>query len=741
MPISYLRAAGTSLVLDARGTGVPVIVHWGADLGDLSAAMLTTLADASVPAIAPSSIDVPLRLTLLPTLAQGWSGRPGISGFRPGLGSPAIDLSLVGVRAGERPAGRAALPGTQTLTLLLADAAAQISVRTDLELSVQGVFRLRHTVTNTSTAAGDAAFELGSLDVILPIPGRAGELLDFTGLWTHERRPQRSILGHGVWSRESRHGRPGHDDSFLMVAGTPGFGFRSGEVWCTHLAWSGDKRAWAENSPLGFSVLGSGELLSPGELGVAAGESYSTPWTVAAYSEAGLDGLSARLHPWIRSWSTIRTQRPVVLNTWEAVYFKHDLPTLARLADAGAQAGVERFVLDDGWFTNRRDDRRALGDWFVDPVTWPHGLHPLIEHVHAAGLDFGLWVEPEMVSLDSEVARAHPEWVLGGVSEPAAGETAALTWRFQRVLDLGHPDAFAWVLARLTALLTEYPIAYLKWDHNRDLLAGSAHRQTAALYRLIDAVRAAHPGVEIESCASGGARIDLGILERVDRVWTSDTNDPLERQQIQRYTGVLVPPEYLGGHLGAATAHTTGRTSELSFRLATALFGSAGIEWDLTSASAEELGQIAEWITHYKRLRHLLHSGVVVRADPSDPALELHGVVSPDQNTALFAQVALTAPRSALPERMRFPGLAPERRYRVSPLLLGSAPRAIQDAPPAWNAAGAGSSAASPTADEDASGSVGGSVTLTGAVLARVGLTAPLLAPEQAALFTVDAVD
>ncbi|WP_104178319.1 alpha-galactosidase [Cryobacterium sp. Y50] len=740
MSIPYLRAAGTSLVLDARGTGVPVIVHWGADLGDLNGAMLTTLADTSVPAIAPSSIDVPLRLTLLPTLTQGWSGRPGISGFRPGRGSLAIDLRLVNVRSGERPMGRFALPGTQTLTLLLEDAAAQLSVRTELELSVQGVLRLRHTVRNrNTTAAGAAAFELGSLDVILPVPGRARELLDFTGLWTHERRPQRSTLGHGVWSRESRHGRPGHDDSYLMVAGTPGFGFRSGEVWCTHLAWSGDKRAWAENSALGFSVLGSGELLAPGELGVAAGESYSTPWTVAVYSDAGLDGLSSRLHPWIRSWSTIRTPRPVVLNTWEAVYFEHDLPTLARLADAGAHAGVERFVLDDGWFTGRRDDRRALGDWFVDPVTWPSGLHPLIEHVHAAGLDFGLWVEPEMVSLDSEMARAHPDWVLGGVLEPSATETPALTWRFQRVLDLGHPDAFAWVFARLTALLTEYPIAYLKWDHNRDLLAGSTHRQTAALYRLIDAVRAAHPGVEIESCASGGARIDLGILERVDRVWTSDTNDPLERQEIQRYTGVLIPPEYLGGHLGAATAHTTGRTSELSFRLATALFGAAGIEWNLISASAEELGQITEWITHYKRLRPLLHFGVVVRADPSDPALVLHGVVSRDQNSALFAQVALAAPRDAVPERMRFPGLAPERRYRVAPLLLGGSPRTIQDTPPAWYATLSGS-AETPTTPADAA-SGRGSVTQAGAVLTLVGLPAPLLAPEQAALFAVDAVD
>ncbi|TFC81385.1 alpha-galactosidase [Cryobacterium cheniae] len=762
MSIPYLRAAGTSLVLDARGTGVPVIVHWGADLGDLDGELLATLADASVPAISPSSIDVPLRLSLLPTLAEGWSGRPGVSGFRPGRhGALTLDLRLAEVQAGSGTA----LPGTQTLAIFLTDAAARVAVRTDLELSVEGVLRLRHTLTNTSTDSAAPPFELGSLDVILPVPDRAGELLDFTGLWTHERRPQRSTLGHGVWSRESRHGRPGHDDSYLMAAGTPGFGFRTGEVWATHLAWSGDKRTWAENSALGYSALGSGELLAPGELSVANAVSHTTPWTVAVYSAAGLDGVSARLHPWIRSWSTITGPRPVVLNTWEAVYFDHDLPTLARLADAAAMVGVERFVLDDGWFTGRSDDRRALGDWFVDPVTWPGGLHPLIEHVHAAGMDFGLWVEPEMVSLDSDVARAHPEWVLGGVTEDSAGVGAAagvasataagaaspaLTWRFQRVLDLGDPDAFDWVFARLTALLTEYPIAYLKWDHNRDLLAGSAHRQTTAVYRLIDAVRAAHPGVEIESCASGGARIDLGILERVDRVWTSDTNDPLERQQIQRYSSVLLPPEYLGGHLGAATAHTTGRTSELSFRLATALFGSAGIEWDLTRANETELMQIATWIARYKHLRPLLHSGVVVRADPSDPALELHGVVAPDQNSALFAQVALAAPRAALPERMRFPGLAPDRRYRVAPLTLGAPPRTIQDAPPAWlaepgssgTAAGAalGAVAADRGSADDDPGS-GGSVTLTGAVLALVGLPAPLLAPEQAALFTVDAVD
>lgn len=700
-PIYHLRAAGTGLVLDARGAQAPIIVHWGEDLGNLAPHELHALADAVVPAVPPSSIDVPLRLSLLPSTAEGWSGRPAVTGFRSdgvGRGNGSLDLKLVSVDS----------DSFNTLTIVTTDAAASVVVTTELELSVEGVLRLRHTLDNS----GDAPFELGSLDVVLPIPDRAREVLDFTGLWTHERRPQRTPLGHGTWSRESRHGRPGHDDAYLQVIGAPGFGFQHGEVWATHLAWSGDKRMWAECSPLGYSAVGAGELLAAGEVSVQPGEGYTTPWTVAVFSSAGLDGLSARLHPWIRSWSTITRPRPVVLNTWEAVYFDHDLPTLERLVTAAAQVGVERFVLDDGWFTGRSDDRRALGDWFVDPASWPDGLHPLISRVHAAGMDFGLWVEPEMVNLDSDLAREHPDWVLG--------TPGSLEWRFQHVLDLSNPDAFDYVLTRLRALLAEYPIAYLKWDHNRDLLGGSAHAQTLALYRLIDAVREEHPGLEIESCASGGGRIDLGILERVDRVWTSDTNDPLERQQIQLFSSLLVPPEYLGGHLGAATAHTTGRTSELSFRLATALFGSAGIEWDLTRASGDELADVAEWIIRYKALRNMLHGGAVVRADSSDPALMLHGVVATDQSTALFCAVALTAPRAALPTPLRFPGLDPLTSYRVRPISLGGPPRVIQDQPPAWLA--------------------DGEVTLSGAVLERIGLPAPLLAPEQAAVYLLDAV-
>ncbi|PRY65037.1 alpha-galactosidase [Glaciihabitans tibetensis] len=692
--IIHLRAAGVSLVIDARGTRVPVLVHWGADLGELSEISLASVADATVPAIGPSSLDVPLRLSLLPTLREGWSGRPAISGHRAGSPTIEFDLSL------DRVTGSGLCR-----EFVLVDAAAAVTVTVELELTPHGVLRLRHTLTNR----GATAFELGSLDVVLPVPDRAREILDFTGLWTHERRPQRTALAHGTWSRESRHGRPGHDDAFLTVIGAAGYGFRAGEVWATHLAWSGDKRTWAESSPLGRVVLGLGELLAPGEVSVVPGGSYSTPWSIAVHSVDGLDGLSARLHPWIRSWSTITSPRPVVLNSWEAVYFDQGMEQIAPLVDAAAHVGVERFVLDDGWFTGRSDDRRALGDWFVDAVTWPEGLHPLIDRVHAAGMDFGLWVEPEMVNPDSDLARRHPEWILGGPS--------AHTWRNQQALDLGNPEVFDYLLGRLNALLEEYPVAYLKWDHNRDLLSGSAHRQTTALYRLIDAVRTAHPTLEIESCASGGARIDLGILERVDRVWTSDTNDPLERQEIQRYTGLLIPPEYLGSHLGAARSHTTMRSSDLAFRFATALFGNAGIEWDLTVASGAEHAQIAEWIGLYKQLRELLHGGTVVRADSSDPAVQLHGVVSADQQRAVFAQVSMAAPGSAIPPALRFVGLAPDTVYRVTAVTAGANAQLIQTRPPAWLESGG--------------------VSLPGRVLETVGLARPMLAPEQAALYSV----
>jgi alpha-galactosidase len=646
-------------------------------------------------------VDEPVRLTLLPLESDGWSGTPALAGSRGGL-ITVPSFRLDGIDS----------TGEGSLRVRLVDAATGLAVTVELALGATGVLELRYTVTNT----GSSDFALSSLVATLPVPARAREVLDFSGRWSFERRPQRRELDHGTWSRRIRHGRTGHDSPFLLAAGTTGFGFRGGELWALHLAWSGDQDVFAEYQATGLATIGAGELLQPGEVALAPGASYSTPLVLAAWSDSGLDGVSARLHAWVRARRVPPLPpRPVILNTWEAVYFDQDPVRLVALAELAAGVGVERFVLDDGWMTGRTGDDRSLGDWTVDPVRWPQGLHPLIRRVTELGMDFGLWVEPEMVSVDSELARNHPDWLLRGDAS-----RLPRPWRHQFALDLDNPEAFANILAQLCALLDEYPIAYLKWDQNRDLLGGSAHRQTLATGRLMDELRRRYPALEIESCSSGGARIDLGILDRTDRVWVSDTNDPLERQPIQRWTSLLVPPELLGSHLGAARAHTTGRTTDLGFRLATALFLSAGIEWDLARATAEELEAVRRWIVLYKASRGLLHSGTVVRMDAVDPAIEVHGVVSTDRSEAMVALVCLGGARDAIPGPVRFSGLDPERSYRVEPVSGLPAPHLIQVQRPAWL--------------------IRGHAILTGRALEAVGLPAPALAPAQALVLRVSAV-
>jgi len=707
--VIHLRAGGCSLLLDDpdRGTGWPGVVHWGADLGDLELPALARLAEAQVPPVAAAQADRPLARSLLPAYAAGFPGVPALEGHRGGVDfSPRLDLDQV-----EVDGSRVLVRG--------GDAGAGLTMRSELELTPSGLLRLRHTVRNT----GATPYELTGLLGSLPLPAQAGELLDLTGRWTRERHPQRHPFAVGRWARENRRGRTGHDATIGLLAGTPGFGFRSGEVWALHVGWSGNHQTYAERLPSGQAVLGGGELLLPGEVMLQPGEEYATPWLFAAYSGRGMDGISAAFHGWLRSRPSHPRPdrpRPVVLNTWEAVYFDHDLERLRGLADAAAAIGVERFVLDDGWFRHRRDDTAGLGDWYVDETVWPGGLGPLVDHVRMLGMEFGLWVEPEMVNPDSDLFRAHPDWVLavpGRLPPPA---------RHQQVLDLANPDAFGYVLDRLDALLGEYAIGFLKWDHNRDLVDAAhdghpgVHAQTLAVYRLLDTLRARHPGVEIESCSSGGARVDLGILERTDRVWASDCNDALERQTIQRWTGLFLPPELIGSHVGPPMSHTTGRTHALGFRAVTALFGHAGIEWDIASADPGDRAGLAEWIRVYRAERDLLHGGAVVRADHPDPTAWLHGVVAPDRSRALFAYVRLASGVDEVPGPARIPGLDPDRDYRVEPVSVAGLPWGPQRVPPPWYA--------------------GGATVLSGRALAAVGLQMPVINPEQALLLRVTAV-
>lgn len=708
----HLRRQGVSVLVAPDADGVPVLLHWGADLGDLGPEALTHLVAARRPGVPHSAYDRPRATGLVPEVTRGFTGTPALEGHRVG-GEAAAALPLLSAWSCHQQDD-----GADTgIRLVGTDDQAGWSVEVVLALSAAGLLRVRTSVTNTRAGV----LHLTGVRSALPVGAHATELLDLTGRWSKERSPQRHPWVQGTHRRDGRHGRTGHDATLLMVAGTPGFGFSHGEVWGVHTAWSGDHTTYAERTPEGECLLGGGELLAPGEVALDRDETYVGPWLLGSWSAEGLDPMSHRLHDHLRARTPrARTARPVVINTWEAVYFDHDLDRLTRLADVAASAGVERFVLDDGWFLGRRGDTAGLGDWTVDPEVWPRGLHPLVEHVRGLGLQFGLWVEPEMVNLDSEVARRHPDRVLGGHADPPA------SWRTQQVLDLQDEAAYAEVRDALLALLDEYDIAYLKWDHNRDLTdathAGrpAVHGQTLALNRLLDELRTAHPELEIESCSSGGARVDAAILEHTDRIWASDTIDPLERQTIQRWTALLVPPELIGSHVGGPVAHTTGRSHRLAYRAATALLYSFGVEWDVTGLDPLTLDALGRWIDLHKQVRPLIGTGALVHPDHSDPALMVTGVVAADRSEAWYVVATVASPTTQHPAPLRLTGLDPDRTYRLADV-TPTADQHGADLTPWWAAEGGQE--------------------LTGRVLAGAGVSLPVMAPETARVLRLVATD
>lgn len=713
---TVLRGGGTALVLAQEGDGLPHVLHWGADLPD---AGVVDLALVTGPPVAHNQLDAPWDLTVLPTSGDGWLGTPAYAAHRGGGHAAPRWVATVAEDGG---------------ALVVTATASEVGVEVVLRhrLDEHGVLVVETRLTNTSSEP--TPLDVGAVRALLPLPTRADEVLDLTGRWCRERSPQRRRLTDGTWLRTGRHGRTGHDATLLMVCGTAGFGFRSGEVWAAHVAWSGNHEHLVEHLPEGAgrhaSVLGGGEALAPGEVRLGPGETYAAPPVVFVHSTEGLDGLTRALVRHQRAADGYRSSpRPLVLNTWEAVYFDTDLDHLRALADTGASIGVERFVLDDGWFGSRRDDDRGLGDWHVSPEVWPDGLGPLVDHVKGLGMEFGLWFEPEMVNLDSDVVRAHPDWVLG----PAAGAPPAS--RRQHVLDLANPDAFAHVLTSMSSVVGEYGVDFVKWDHNRDLHEAvrtdasgvdrpAVHAQTRAAYRLFDELRRRHPDLEIESCSSGGARVDLGVLARTDRVWTSDCNDALERVAIQRWTGLLVPPERMGAHVGPPRAHTTHRQLDLSLRMLVALGGHAGLEWDITTCSPDELDALRRWSGLYRELRPLLHGGDTVRVDHADDSLVVGGVVAPDRSAAVFTVVSVATGTGVTRGAVPLPGLDPDRVYLVRVRDEAGLPAVVQAAPPSWWDA-----------------AVDGGVWAAGAALAAVGLALPVLAPAQGFLLHLTAED
>ena len=695
----HLSQSRSSIIFAHDGDSLEVL-YWGKKLGAIDKSAAESIRAARTKPAFHGGLDVAPGNLILREHARGWIGHPALRGHRGGVS--ASNAFVV----------KSAVQKDQSMVALFVDAIAGIEIEITYTLTPSDILLMDAKVTNI--AEGD--YYLDHFLYWLPLAEQADEVLDFYGHWTKERQPQRRSIGYGVITREGFEGRSGHDYTIAQVALNHNTGFRHGEAWSLAMAWSGNNIHHVERLIDGHKSIGAGEYLLPGEVILKKGESYAAPRAVATFSDRGLDGLTNNHYSWIRSRSNHITKvrpRPLTLNMWEAVYFNHNEEGIRTMVDKAAEIGVERVVLDDGWFGSRRHDRAGLGDWVVSKDAWPNGLAPIITYINDKGIEFGLWFEGEMVNRDSDLYRAHPDWIL---QEPGR---IPVEGRWQQVLDLTKEGAYNHVLNQVDAILSEYNIAYIKWDHNRHLTDPISdgrpvvRKQTEAIYRMFDELKKRHPGLEIESCSSGGGRIDLGMIDHADRFWTSDQNDPLERQQIQRWTGLVIPPEFLGTHVGPTVGHQMHRTHSVSFRALNALFGHAGIEWNINEADTEETEALKAYINFYKKHRDLLHSGTVVRSDEIIGSAQLYGTVALDKKEAIFTYMQLTSNDNFGPLVTTFDGLDKETLYQVTLVEELSASDFIQKKAPGWWPA----------------------LTLTGDQLAHIGLQLPVLKPETGLLF------
>ncbi len=687
-----IDGAAITLVFGLHRDGWPSLIYIGARLPDDED--LHALQIATAPRRHGSQPDVPALAAIWPQSGRGCLGMPAMT-LRRGDRSLPFDL-VVTQEASD----------ASRLSLQMDDASAGVRVSIEWAIGGGDVTSAHTTLTNT----GNTPLAVDRIaSIVLPMPAWAGHATRFHGRWAGEMHEDAGPIPCGQTGGASRGGRPGFGGANWIIAHDASFGVDHGRGIALHLAWSGDHETLIERDADGASMQ-IGVRLDAGEITLAPGESFTTPDAVLAFTGSGRNGTRRAFHTHLRSeilpdrsrWPA----RRVHLNSWEAVAFDMDESRLARLAEAGAAIGVERFVVDDGWFAGRADDRTSLGDWNVDPGRFRNGLDQLIDYVGKHHMDFGLWVEPEMISPDSALYRAHPDWCLH------RADADRPTQRHQLVLDLARPEVSDHLFGQLDTLLRSHRIAYLKWDHNRDLFPndGAGYRQTQAFYTLLDRLRAAHPIVEIESCASGGGRIDYGVLRRCHRVWPSDNNDAVERLRINRAWSLFLPLEVMGNHVGPSPNPITGRALSMDFRAKVAMFGHMGVEADPAAMTAEDRDVLAAHIDCYKRHRDLLRSGEMRELAFDEPGLFGTMVGNRGRALAIVARIDSSIDYNAAP--IRFPGLDPAMRYVVTLPV-----RDIENAPnPVGNWA------------------------LSGRMLADAGIVLPLARPGTAWLIAFEAM-
>ncbi len=571
------------------------------------------------------------------------------------------------------PSSFASEDEAETLSVILQDEAASV----EAEL-LYGVFPGQNVITRAVriTNCGSAPLYLEkAASACLDLPFGDWELLHFHGRHAMERQTERLPVGNTTLSIGSRRGASSHQHNPFLILCEPSATEDAGECYAAMLMYSGSFRMDVEKDQSGSVRLVAGIQDEGFRWKLEPGAQFVCPELILSYTHRGLTALSHDLHRFIRKHVCrgiyASGPRPVLLNTWEAAYFDFDEEKILRIARDAKDLGVELLVLDDGWFGRRDDDRTSLGDWKEDLRKLPGGLERLVDKLHAMGLQAGLWLEPEMVSEDSDLFRSHPDWALIMPGrKPGIG-------RSQLVLDMSRPEVIDYLSDLLSSLLRRSGIDYVKWDMNRnmtDLYSAElppdrqgeiAHRYILGVYTLLDRLTREFPRVLFEGCAGGGGRFDAGMLAYCPQIWCSDNTDPIARLNIQYGTSFGYPPATMGAHVSASPNHQTGRTTPLGTRFCVALAGAFGYELDPGKLSKEEREAIQRQIRDHHRWQKLLDQGDYWRLTDDQSRFVAWENLSGDRSECLVSLVMRDAEANPRPLHLRLKGLDPKAVYII----------------------------------------------------------------------------
>lgn len=638
-----------TMVLASHRERLPEVVYWGTALpANENPAVLHA---AHVLDVTGGMLDENPDLSICPEAIRSFPGQPGLI-LRNADGAPILPKFCF----------VEALQKDDRLSLRYVDASLKLSY-----IAVITAWPDTGVLTLTARIEAARPVYLHWLAApVLPGPQQSDEMIDVAGRWCGEFQLNRTPWSQGIRYRENRTGRTGHEHFPGLLVPGRGATNTQGEAWGFHYGWSGGHRMIAEELPDGRRQVQFGHAV---RMEIEPAIAFETAPLYVSYSLDGLNGCAVAFQRHLRdrvvTWPWPDRPRPVHYNCWEAVYFDHKLPVLKDIATRAADLGAERFVLDDGWFGQRDDDTTSLSDWEVDPRKYPDGLEPLIAHVHGLGMTFGIWFEPEMINPDSNLHRSHPHWALGSEDQTLG--------RQQKALNMALPEVREFIYDRMAAILSRYAIDYIKWDHNRVLPAPDA-AQTRGSYALIDRLRINFPQIEIESCASGGGRIDFGILSRTQRVWLSDSNDALERLKMQHNAALFLPLAVTGSHVGPRRCHTSGRTLDIAFRAWIAAQRHMGFEMDPRELDDRERAVLREVTNWWKANRDWMLVADILRLDSSDPAVLAEQQMARDHSRFVVFAGKLATSTQIAPRPLRLTRLDPKAIYRVTLVNRDAAP-------------------------------------------------------------------